>query len=49
MARRRNSARLTRNCKSSRGSTSSCGWSLDREVLEFLLSTGAFVDVDEYG
>jgi hypothetical protein len=25
------------------------GWSLDREVLEFLLATGAHFDVDEYG
>ena len=25
------------------------GWSLDREVLEFLVVTGARLDVDEYG
>lgn len=25
------------------------GWVLDREVLEFLLATGAYLDADEYG
>ncbi|MDN3353086.1 DUF4279 domain-containing protein [Actinomadura sp. DC4] len=25
------------------------GWTLDREVLEFLVATGAYLDVDEYG
>lgn len=25
------------------------GWVLDRTVLEFLLATGAYLDVDEYG
>jgi hypothetical protein len=25
------------------------GWTLEREVLEFLLATGAYLDVDEYG
>jgi hypothetical protein len=25
------------------------GWGLDRGVLEFLLETGAYLDVDEYG
>jgi len=25
------------------------GWALEREVLEFLLATGACFDVDEYG
>ncbi|XVQ14103.1 DUF4279 domain-containing protein [Spirillospora sp. CA-255316] len=25
------------------------GWGLDRRVLEFLLATGAYLDVDEYG
>ncbi|MFC5753757.1 DUF4279 domain-containing protein [Actinomadura rugatobispora] len=25
------------------------GWGLDRRVLEFLLMTGAYLDVDEYG
>jgi hypothetical protein len=25
------------------------GWHLDREVLDFLMATGASLDVDEYG
>jgi hypothetical protein len=25
------------------------GWTLDRDIFEFLLATGAYLDIDEYG